>query len=82
MNRIQKVYIYVLLFISVSLNASVNITNQVDIDHRIRNFAFAGPFQHNMNMDSLSKIISAKGFSFKKPLSVGIRSIESAKPSK
>ena len=76
MNRIQKVYIYVLLFISVSLNASVNITNQVDIDHRIRNFAFAGPFQHNMNMDSLSKIISAKGFSFKKPLSVGIRSNE------
>ena len=63
MNLKNIIYLYAFILIA-DLNAEVNISNQVDNDHRIRNFAFSGPFQHDVNMDSLSRIINAKHYSF------------------
>ena len=43
MNLKNIIYLYAFILIA-DLNAEVNISNQVDNDHRIRSFAFSGPF--------------------------------------
>jgi len=70
MNLKNIIYLYAFILIA-DLNAEVNISNQVDNDHRIRNFAFSGPFQHDVNMDSLSNAILSGNFSYEKPLKIG-----------
>jgi len=54
-------------FIFFLLNAFAvsnnNINNQIENDHRIRNFAFIGPFPSDFNSDSLMKDIQQSSFS-------------------
>ena len=69
MNLKNKRFTFLLLFVTSLLNAGSN--NQVNNDHRIRNFSFSGPFSVSVNMDSLSKSISSKEFSYKEPLKIG-----------
>ena len=53
MNLKNNVFICLSIIMIGSVNGSINNTNQVDNDHRIRNFAFSGPFISDINMDSL-----------------------------
>ena len=52
------------LLLSV-VHADNAIYNQIENDHRIRNFAFIGPFPKDYNADSLIKTIKSNTFSLK-----------------
>ena len=62
MKSINMISTIVLIFIS-SIYANNGIYNQIENDHRIRNFAFIGPFPKTFNGDSLIKIINSDQFS-------------------
>ena len=71
MNLKNNMFICLSIIIIGSVNGSINNTNQVDNDHRIRNFAFAGPYESGINMDSLSNIIIQNKFSYDTSLKIG-----------
>ena len=62
--KIQNIMIIVITLIGIAL-ADNNIHNQIENDHRIRNFAFIGPFPKDYNADSLIKTIKSNTFSLK-----------------
>tara|TARA_B100000073_G_scaffold151731_1_gene125174 strand:- start:16 stop:4962 length:4947 start_codon:yes stop_codon:yes gene_type:complete len=61
-NLIYKIY-FILIILFNFLQADQNILNQIENDHRIRNFAFIGPFPNGFNSDSLIRTISVENFS-------------------
>ena len=61
MKSINMISTIVLIFIS-SIYANNGIYNQIENDHRIRNFAFIGPFPKTFNGDSLINIINSVSF--------------------
>ena len=62
--KIQNIMRIVITLIGIAL-ADNNIHNQIENDHRIRNFAFIGPFPKDYNADSLIKTIKSNTFSLK-----------------
>ena len=62
MKSLNMISAIALIFIS-SIYANDGIYNQIENDHRIRNFAFIGPFPKTFNGDSLISIINSDQFS-------------------
>ncbi len=59
-----KYFLILPLILSANiLYADSDIYNQIENDHRIRNFAFIGPFLKSFNADSLIKTIDSENFS-------------------
>ena len=58
------------LILLLSLVQANNVAyNQIENDHRIRNFAFIGPFPKTFNGDSLIKVVNSNQFSMDNALS-------------
>ena len=64
-----KICIFILLLLFNSVQAEKNVLNQIENDHRIRNFAFIGPFPNGFNSDSLISTIDVEKFSFSNSVS-------------
>ena len=65
---------------SFSLICEENILNQIENDHRIRNFAFLGPFSSSFNTDSLINEMSLQSFSIHKKITVDGQYLKWKKP--
>ena len=65
--KIQNIIILAITLFSIAF-ADNNIHNQIENDHRIRNFAFIGPFPNDYNADSLIGTIESKSFSLQKAI--------------
>ena len=63
--KIKNYFIIPFIVCMTIIYADSNIYNQIENDHRIRNFAFIGPFPKDYNADSLIKTISSNDFSLK-----------------
>ena len=75
---IKNISIFFLL--TVFLLADDNINNQIENDHRIRNFAFIGPFSKDFNSDSLAKSFSFKNIEIEKDLVINGSKFRFLKP--
>ena len=54
--KIKNYFIIPFIVCITMIYADSNIYNQIENDHRIRNFAFIGPFPKDYNADSLIKL--------------------------
>ena len=75
---IKNICIFFLL--TVFLFSDDNINNQIENDHRIRNFAFIGPFSKDFNSDSLAKSFSFKNIEIEKDLVINESKFRFLKP--
>ena len=62
------------------LPAEENILNQIENDHRIRNFAFLGPFSSSFNTDSLINELDLQSFSLNKNVNANGEFLKWKKP--
>ena len=65
MNAYLKTLMILFNLFSIGFS-DVNITNQIENDHRIRNFAFIGPFPKYYNVDSLISTLDVETFALDK----------------
>mgnify|MGYP003302849390 CR=1 FL=1 len=68
MKSINIISLVVLIFVS-SIYANNGIYNQIENDHRVRNFAFIGPFPKEFNADSLISTLNVSEFSINNTVS-------------
>ena len=68
MKKQNTIILFLLTVFINSVAADSNIYNQIENDHRIRNFAFIGPFPKDYNADSLIGTIESKTFSLQKSI--------------
>ena len=71
----MKISLNLLLFLCISVSlttAEENILNQIENDHRIRNFAFLGPFSSSFNTDSLINELDLQSFSLNKNVNANV----------
>ena len=61
--NLKNLLIIPFIFCMTIVYADSDIYNQIENDHRIRNFAFIGPFPKSFNADSLIKTIDSEKFS-------------------
>ena len=61
--KIKNHFIIPFIVCMTIIYADSDIYNQIENDHRIRNFAFIGPFPKSFNADSLIQSINSGDFS-------------------
>ena len=67
--KIKNHFIITFIVCMTIIYADSDIYNQIENDHRIRNFAFIGPFPKTFNADSLVKIANSNEFSIDEAIS-------------
>ena len=67
--KIKNHFIIPFIVCMTIIYADSDIYNQIENDHRIRNFAFIGPFPKSFNADSLIQSINSGDFSIENTVS-------------
>ena len=67
--KIKNHFIITFIVCMTIIYADSDIYNQIENDHRIRNFAFIGPFPKTFNADSLIQSINSSEFSIENTVS-------------